>query len=149
MSLSMSVPDRIAASQGVSIYQNYRRLVERMGKPETIELCEENFNAISMGSEVEYDSNYETRIRGLHPVFLLAEHFRSDDGDSYESGSFLKLHCRGDVMIVPAHGEDHNIYFLSIGFHKGDTVVEVTHFPSATEENREALYKVLSELETR
>jgi hypothetical protein len=129
-------------------YQKYRALIKNMGKPETVPLTAEYFAAISTGGLDSYESDTLSVI-GLHPVFLLAEHFSSDDGEYYEGGSYLKLGNRGDSMVIPAYGEDGEVYFLSIAFHKGDGRFGITYFPERKEEMRDKLLEILNQYETR
>lgn len=148
MSLSMSIPQRMSMRKEIWEYQKYRALIKNMGTPETVPLTAESFAAISNGSLDPYENGTLTVV-GLHPVFLLAEHFSSDDGDYYERGSFLKLGNRGDSMVIPAYGEDGEVYFLSIGFHKGDGCFGITYFPERKEEMRDKLIEILNQYETR
>lgn len=148
MSLSMSVPERMSMRKEIWEYQKYRALVKNMGESETVPLTAESFAAISNGGLDPYESDTLSVI-GLHPVFLLAEHFSSADGEYYEGSSYLKLGNRGDSMIIPAYGEDGEVYFLSITFHKGDTRFGITYFPAARPEFKEPLLEIIQKYETR
>ena len=148
MSLSMSIPERMSIRKEIWEYQKYRALIKNMGEPETVPLTAESFTAISNGGLDPYD-NGTLSVIGLHPVFLLAEHFSSGDGEYYEGRSYLKLRNRGDSMVIPAYGEDGEIYFLSVSFHKGDSCFGITYFPERKEEIRDQLLEILNQYETR
>lgn len=84
----------------------------------------------------------------LHPVFPLAEHFRSnDDGNR----GYTENGHRGDHLSVPCwseYGDAPSI--LEISFHKGHTAVEhVTHPEAANTPESEALIELLQHYETR
>lgn len=149
MSLSMSVPERMALRSEVRNYQKYRQLVNHMGKPVEVSLGIDGLEQALNGSSEMWDDLFHFTVCGLHPVFLLSEHFSSSDGSYEESGSFLKLYARGDIMLIPAYEEGGEVIFICIAFHKGNTNFSAVHFPEAPKEYKEALWEMLGQYETR
>lgn len=149
MSLSMSVPERMALRSEVRNYQKYRELVKLMGKSVEASLGEDGLNEALNGSSEIWDDLFQLNVVGLHPVFTLAEHFSSNDGSSDESGSFLKLDARGDILLVPAYEEGGEVIFLCTAFHKGTTRFSIVHFPDSPAEPKSLLWDMLAEYETR
>jgi hypothetical protein len=139
----------MALRDEVRIYQKYRQLVKLMGTPVEVSLGEDGLNQALNGTCETWDDLFQLNVVGLHPVFLLAEHFSSNDGYSEESGSFLKLHARGDVMLIPAYEEFGEVIFLCTAFHKGNTRFSIVHFPEAPAEHKAALWELLGAYETR
>lgn len=86
-------------------------------------------------------------ISMMHPIFSFSHHARG-----YDSGhnQIIDLPVRGDSLSVPVVSEGgQEIYFISIGFHKGDMHVFFSFFPERPDAVREELAGLLQGYETR
>ena len=176
MSLSMSVPERLSQRRELHTYIQYRRIIKRMGKQEFVgagdlekiniimeglrreRLIETGVEQLAAGEDwVESTRAYwggecyatSRGIEGYHPVFLLAEHFMGNDGDSFEQGGYLNINCRGDALVVPGYLEYEEPWFTVMSFHKGQTETSYVFFPEASREDKESLLDILNSYETR
>ena len=144
MSLSMSVPDRMAAKTAYYLYHKYRELVVAMGETELVSIQD---------AADHLDINLESWDSGslypLHPVFLLAEHFMSNDGDGVVEKPYVRTGWRGNTMVIPAYSEYGDIFFIAIGFHKGETKTRLVRFVNPKEEIKEQLLEIIQAYETR
>lgn len=86
-------------------------------------------------------------VRGFHPVYSLAMHSRGND--NYDSSGYAGNASRGDSMSIPGWLESGGVAVLDIGFHKGDTMIELVTFPEANAAVRQAAAGFLDALETR
>lgn len=173
----MSVPERMAMQKELHYYKKFRMLVKQMGKPAFINSMDSaEINAALkkihqqhewslMVEEVVGESRWgeeghptywggetylhDQALTGYHPIFLLAEHFMGDDGDSFEAGGYLNIHNRGDCLIIPGYLETEEPWFMAISFHKGDTKTEYVYFPEADFGKKRELYELIASYETR
>jgi len=174
----MSVPERIAQRKALYVYTNFRRLIKKMGEQGFVNALDtEEINEILRKLNVRNAIHDEYResptdltetwsnegitfwggdpyagldvMEGFHPVFLLAEHFMGHDGDSFESGGYIKLHNRGDALVIPGYLEDGEPWFMVISFHKGGTTTNYMYFPTAKREDKLELAELIATYETR
>lgn len=82
----------------------------------------------------------------VHPVFLLAEHFRANDRGNR---GYTANDNRGDHLSIPAYCENGDVMAIDVSFHKGDTFLTLCTFSSEPKEAHDELYKLLRRLETR
>jgi hypothetical protein len=87
-----------------------------------------------------------SNVIGMHPIFLFAEHARGFDSGSNQ---VVDLPVRGDSLSIPVVSEGDEVYFLSIGFHKGDMNVFFTYFPDRPLHIKDELVSLLNSWETR
>lgn len=111
-------------------------LYQALGKP-TID--NENSSISSLT-----DSGYGAD--GLHPVFALAEHYRSHDAGN---AGYTNNCYRGDHMSIPAFTEDGDVAVIELSFHKGTMICDYLTYPDGDSNIRQALYDLLRKLETR
>jgi len=86
-------------------------------------------------------------LRGFHPVYALAMH--SLGHDNYDARGYAGNPYRGDCMSIPGWLESGGVGLLDIGFHKGDTMIELVTFPQADASVEKAAVGFLDALETR
>ncbi len=145
MSLSSPISERMAARKAYWEYNQYRQLVKAMGATREVSLDEQSVKQ-ELGSSLE---SWESgSFYPLHPIFLLAEHFMSGDGDSHEK-PYVDFRARGDSMIIPAYSEYGQIYFIAIGFHKGETKIRLIRFVDPPAETTQKLLEIIQSYETR
>lgn len=144
MSLETSIPQRLAAESAYRDYNKYVKLVKAMGKTE--EVC---IDRLTPEMRAEGLESWEPgNIYPMHPIFLLAEHFRGHDG--YGNGDrYVDFYSRGDILVVPTYTEYGKVYFIGIGFHKGETRMRLLRFVNPPEGANEALLDFITSLETR
>jgi len=172
----MSVPERLSQRRELNAYIHYRRTIKRMGKQEFVgagdlgkiniimqelrrkRLIETEFEKLAAGEDWTEPTRtywggecYATPqgIEGYHPVFLLAEHFMGDDGNSFEQGGYININRRGDALVVPGYLEYEEPWFMVMSFHKGGTETSYIFFPEASQEDKESLLDILDSYETR
>lgn len=143
MSLSSPIPERMAARKAYWEYSKYRELIKNMGAVELVPI-DEVADHLDMSLE-SWDSG---SLYPLHPVFLLAEHFMSEDGGGHEK-PYIDTHWRGNTMLIPAYSEYGDVHFIAMGFHKGETKIRLARFISPPEETKEKLLEFIQTYETR
>lgn len=90
------------------------------------------------------DSGYG--VDGLHPVFALAEHYRShDEGNA----GYTYNRYRGDHISIPAFTEEGDVVIIELSFHKGMMICDYLTYPNGDNYIHQALYDLLRKLETR
>lgn len=85
-------------------------------------------------------------VVGMHPIFTLAHHARGMD---YGHNQIVDVSVRGDVMSIPVVSEGGEVYYVSLGFHKGDMKVFFTYFPDRHFKIKDKLIELLNTYETR
>lgn len=96
--------------------------------------------------DFEVYENPLTYVSMMHPIFLFSHHSRGHD---HGHNQIIDLPVRGDSMSIPIVSEGGEVYFISIGFHKGDMSVFFSFFPERPDSVREELSDLLRNYETR
>lgn len=173
ISITSSVPQKIANLSAEGVYYKYRKLVDRMGEPMEVPYSPHGLAKVqsamitarridshnqkdvegsdwlsslpSNWMDFEIDSADMNPINFLHPIHTFYEHSRGFDGGR----RFLNLYARGDTSYLPLISEGGEVYFLCTSFHKGDFSVSFVCFPKRPFDVKEELHQLLSSYETR
>jgi hypothetical protein len=133
----------MAARKAYWEYNKYRELLKNMGDIELVP-----FDEVADHLDMDLESWQSGSLYPLHPVFLLAEHFMSEDGSGYER-PYVNIHWRGNTMLIPAYSEYGDVYLIALGFHKGETKTGLVRFINPPTETKEKLLEIVQMYETR
>lgn len=91
-------------------------------------------------------------LRGIHAIPHLSTYVPHQlKRDPYRHGlSFFSDSTRGDSVLTPFYAEESGLYGLfELTFHKGDSYCEIVYFPAASEDMRDTVGALLSDVERR